>query len=155
MEQAGPLPNVPDIKMPENKAVQQNPVSLMYPKVEKDAGQTTGWRYKNWDGIGNIIQPILSGIRYFSQKHGRNDVYDEQKEALNAGRVSRSSISLPMIPTYSVAHQHLENQLNQQMMNGIKPIASDLSAYYAAKLQQQAALNNGLQNNTAQKADLA
>lgn len=152
---SGSLPKGPDIKMPENKVVQQNPVSLIYPKVEKDVGQTTGWRYKNWNGIGNIVQPILSGIRYFSQKHGRNEVYDEQKEALNAGRVSRSSISLPMVPTYSVAHQHLENQLNQQMMNGIKPIASDLSAYYAAKLQQQAALNNGLQNNTAQKADLA
>lgn len=155
MEQDGPLPKGPDIKMPENKAVQQNSVGLTYPKVEKDAGQTTGWRYKNWNGFGNIVQPILSGVRYFSQMHGRDKSYAEQKEALNAGRVSRSSISLPMVPTYSVAHQHLENQLNQQMMNGIKPIASDLSAYYAAKLQQQAALNNGLQNNTAQKADLA
>ena len=116
------------------------------------SGDSLGFRYKNWNGFGNIIQPIVSGVRYFSQKHGRNKSYAEQKAALNAGRVNRQSISLPTVPTYSTAHQHLENQLNQQMMNGIKPIASDLSAYYAAKLQQQAALNNGLRDITAQKS---
>lgn len=115
-------------------------------------GDSLGFRYKNWNGLGNIVQPILSGVRYFSQMHGRNKSYAEQKAALNAGRVNRQSISLPTVPTYSTAHQHLENQLNQQMMNGIKPIASDLSAYYAAKLQQQAALNNGLRDITAQKS---
>ena len=113
-----------------------------------------GYNYRNWDGSNfwDIIQPVMSTVRYFSQKNGRNKSYDEQHQALDAGRVNRSSISLPTIPTSSVAHQHLRNQLNQQMMNGIKPISSDLTSYYATKLQQQQGLNQNLRDLTAQES---
>lgn len=117
-------------------------------------GHKTGWRYKNWDNSNywGVVQPALSIVRYFSQKNGRNKGYEEQHKALDAGRVNRAFIDLPLVPTYSVVHQHMENALQQQMMNGIKPISSNLTNYYAAKLMQQSALNRELNNIVAQKS---
>lgn len=146
------IPTAPAEVNSPNDPIKEHQQELLK-KVADERTSKMGYNYRNWDESNYLIQPALSAFRYFSQKWGRNKMYDEQKAALNAGRVSRNSISLPTVPTYSTAHQHFENQLQQQMMNGIKPVASDLTAYYATKLQQQSGLNKALQELTAQKSN--
>ena len=110
-----------------------------------------GW-YKNGNGFSGYVIPALSAVRYFSQMFGRNKVYDEQKKALRAGEVYRDQVSIPLVPTDSVSYQHYQNYLQQQRMNGLKPVSPNLNAYYAAKLMQDSQINKGLADLTAQRA---
>ena len=146
---------LPSVKPPSNLPTTIEPpkTDIIKPPVSgTNTDSAAGGFYRNSNGIGQYLSPIMSGVRYFSQLHGRNKYYDKIIEGMNEGRVSQDYITMPTIPTYSTAYQHYENALQQQRMNGLKPVGANLNSYYAAKLMQDSQFNKSFADLNAQKS---